>query len=172
MLYPLLFAATLIWNGSKTIKSDDEWRRDLPRERYTVMRRKATELAFSGEEKEESGLYACAACGLAHFLSSSRMESIGWPSFNQPLSHRHVWIKEDTSLPFKRYELLCRSCDSHLGHVFRSKKDRSLRYTVNAVALEFVPSEPVRVQDAPNPHYLSPDAHSRVEPPPAPLDTR
>lgn len=151
MLYSLLISAILIWDGSKIVKSEDDWRLLLSSERYSVMRRKSTELAFSGEESEVAGLYVCAACGLAHFLSSSRIESIGWPAFSQPLTHRHIWIKEDLSLPFKRYEVLCRGCDSHLGHVFRNKKDRSLRYTINRIALEFLPSEPLRVEDAQNP---------------------
>jgi peptide methionine sulfoxide reductase MsrB len=44
-----LLLAILLWSGEKTTRTDEEWRAHLGRERYCVMRKKATELAFSGE---------------------------------------------------------------------------------------------------------------------------
>lgn len=137
-MLPIFIAAMLVWNGAKVTKSDEEWRQDLGRERYCILRRKATELPFSGHilSCNKEGIYRCAGCDLALFHSSSKYDAgNGWPAFRKPLIQHHVWIKEDRSLPFKRYEVLCRSCDGHLGHVFREQD--SFRYTINAIALEF-----------------------------------
>ena len=120
--------------------SDEEWRDLLGRERYCVMRRKATEPAFSGRylNCDQEGVYVCAACKHALFRSSEKQSNgNGWPSFRNPIEQKQIWIKEDHSLPFLRYEVLCRSCDSHLGHVFRDKEGDPLRYTINSIALEF-----------------------------------
>lgn len=133
-----LLALLLIWNGVKVSYSDEEWRARLGRERFCVMRKKATELPFSGLvlHFSEPGIYFCAACELALFRSSDKFDmNNGWPCFREPIVQKHVRIREDFSLGFRRYEVLCRACDSHLGHVFRS--DARLRYTINSIALEF-----------------------------------
>ena len=139
----LLAAALSLWDGAKVNHSDEEWRSLLGVERYCVMRRRATEKAYSGQYLRwtQKGSYHCAACKLALFLSSSKFDAhTGWPSFREPIVQKHVWIKEDHSLPFLRYEVLCRACDSHLGHVFR-ESDATLRYTINSIALEFYQEE-------------------------------
>jgi peptide-methionine (R)-S-oxide reductase len=140
----LIFTAALVlWDSGKVTHSDDEWRSILGTERYCVMRRKATERAFSGQYLywTVDGAYHCAACHLALFHSSSKYDAHnGWPNFHEPIAQKHVWIKEDHSLPFCRYEVLCRACDSHLGHVFRESPD-TLRYTINSIALEFQEGE-------------------------------
>ena len=130
-----------LWDGVKITHSDDEWRSILDLERYRVMRKKATERAFSGQylNHNRSGIYLCGACHLALFDSSSKYDAQnGWPSFYAPIIQKHVWIKKDLSLPFLRYEVLCRACDSHLGHVFR-EPNKKLRYTINSIALDFQP---------------------------------
>jgi peptide-methionine (R)-S-oxide reductase len=132
-------AALLVWDGVKITHTDDEWRSILGFDCYCVMRRKATEKAYSGRYLfcNQEGTYHCAACGLPLFHSSSKYDAhTAWPSFREPVIQKHVWIKEDYSLIFRRYEVLCRSCDGHLGHVFRDTPE-SLRYTINSIALEF-----------------------------------
>lgn len=129
----------LKWDQIKISYNDSEWRSILGKERYCVMRRKATERAYSGKylHWNQEGIYYCAACKLALFHSSSKMDmNSGWPCFREPIIQKNVWIKEDLSLPFRRYEVLCRSCDSHLGHVFR-ESNNSLRYTINSISLDF-----------------------------------
>jgi peptide-methionine (R)-S-oxide reductase len=137
--FALIFlSALLIWDNSKITHSDNEWRSILGIDRYCVMRRKATERPYSGQYlySTQEGTYCCAACGLALFSSKSKYDAhTGWPSFHEPIVQKHVWIKEDLSLPFRRYEVLCRACDSHLGHVFRESSDQ-LRYTINSIALD------------------------------------
>ena len=135
----VLALALVPWNGEKIIKSEEEWRSLLGHSRYCVMRKKATERAFSGQYLNWTltDTYHCAACNLALFSFSSKYDAKnGWASFREPIVQNHVWIKEDYSLPFRRYEVLCRACDSHLGHVFR-EEDRQLRYTINSIALQF-----------------------------------
>lgn len=139
----LLFAALLLWNGTKITHSDEEWRSLLGRERYCVMRKKATEPAFSGHflSFKDEGTYLCAGCHYALFSSEEKIDAKnGWPAFRKPILQVQVWIKEDRSLPFRRYEVLCRTCDSHLGHVFRDRKEGPLRYTINSIALDFTPN--------------------------------
>jgi peptide-methionine (R)-S-oxide reductase len=139
--FALIFlSALLMWDNTKVTHSDNEWRAILGIDRYCVMRRKATERAYSGKflYSTAEGTYHCAGCGLALFSSVSKYDAnTGWPSFHEPIIQKHVWIKEDLSLPFRRYEVLCRSCDSHLGHVFR-ESNNLLRYTINSIALEFL----------------------------------
>ncbi len=136
----LIIAAGLLWNGEKVVREESEWRSLLGRERYCVMRKKATERPFSGDliDIEASGTYRCAGCGLALFHSSQKSDlRNGWLNFHSPIVQRHIWIKEDFSLPLRRYEVLCRGCDSHLGHVFRIARGSNLRYTINSLSLSF-----------------------------------
>jgi peptide-methionine (R)-S-oxide reductase len=143
LLFPVIFFLLAVQLSSyeipKTVHSERQWRTLLGSERFCVMRRKATEKAYSGLYLHEMavGTYVCAGCQLPLFHSSSKYDAgIGWPCFHKPIVQKHVWIKEDWSLPFRRYEVLCRSCDSHLGHVFR-QQNGSLRYTINSIALEW-----------------------------------
>jgi len=122
--------------------SDQEWRERLGRERYNVMRKKATEPAYSGKylDEERAGTYLCAACERILFRSEDKYSEpgCGWPLFKKPADPKTVFYKEDLSLGFKRYEVLCRGCESHLGHVFNDgPPPKHLRYTVNSLALKF-----------------------------------
>ncbi|MBU6384009.1 MAG: peptide-methionine (R)-S-oxide reductase MsrB [Verrucomicrobia bacterium] len=108
-------------------------------ERFRVMREKGTERAFSGSYLYETGTgtYICAACKNPLFSSDDKYDSgAGWPSFKKPLHSKSVYYLEDWTLPFQRYEVLCRGCDSHLGHVFPDgPPPKNLRYTVNSITL-------------------------------------
>lgn len=108
-------------------------------ERYRVMREKGTERAFSGRYLHETslGIYQCAACRTPLFSSADKYESgAGWPSFTQPIETKAVYYLEDWNLRFKRYEVLCRGCDSHLGHVFPDgPPPKNLRYCINSITL-------------------------------------
>jgi peptide-methionine (R)-S-oxide reductase len=127
--------------------SDAEWREKLGRERYNVMRKKATEPAYSGAvlDEEREGTYVCAGCASPLFSSEDKYSEpgCGWPLFKKAIDSKSVYYEEDMSFGFKRYEVLCRGCGGHLGHVFHDgPPPKNLRYTINSLALHLIVKKP------------------------------
>ena len=127
-------------------KSKDDWRAELSREEYAVLREAATERAFTGKLLDEHrvGVYRCRACGNELFRSDTKFEShCGWPSFYDARDTDAVRLIEDSSHGMVRTEVRCAACDSHLGHLFDDAPQTPTgdRYCMNSIALTFDPAE-------------------------------
>lgn len=134
----------------KVIKSDAEWRKQLTPEQYEITRQKGTESPFGGQYHnwKEKGIYRCVCCGNPLFSAEAKYDSgTGWPSFYTMLTEESVTTALDTSHGMVRTEVLCQSCDAHLGHVFRDGPPiTGLRYCINSTALQFIDDDKKKYQ--------------------------
>ena len=126
-------------------KTDAEWRAALTQEQYEVLRRAATEPAFTGEyvDTKEPGIYRCAGCGAELFRSAAKFDSgSGWPSFVEPASLDSVETETDRSYGMVRTEVTCAACGGHLGHVFPDGPGPTgERYCINSCSLKLEETE-------------------------------
>lgn len=125
---------------TKLTVSNEEWKKILPPEVYAISREANTEYPFTGKynEFDELGEYYCAVCGNHLFRSSSKFASTcGWPSFYEA-DKEGVIYKRDSTHGMERIEVLCKRCDSHLGHVFNDgPPPTGTRFCMNSVSLDF-----------------------------------
>ena len=124
-------------------KTDEEWKAELPRDRYAVLRRAGTEPPWSGDllHVDGEGVFRCAGCDAELFDTGAKFESgTGWPSFDRARSAGTVLERKERSFGMARTEILCARCGGHLGHVFPDgPTDTGQRYCVNSLSLTYEP---------------------------------
>src|SRR5919107_1746609 len=121
-------------------KTDQEWKDQLSREEYQVLRQAGTERPYTGQytDTKVEGVYRCRACQAELFRSDTKFEShCGWPSFYAPLAEDRVEYIEDTTMGMKRVEVRCANCGSHMGHVFDDGygTPTGQRYCINSISM-------------------------------------
>ena len=123
-------------------KTIQEWKRILTPEQFRITREKQTEPPHSGVfcGIHKKGIYNCICCSTPLFNSKIKMNTAtGWPSFTQPIKENAIKYRKDSSFGMLRVEVMCNTCDAHLGHVFPDGPEPSgLRYCINSVAIILV----------------------------------
>ena len=131
--------------GYQVEKTDEEWREQLSRDEYAVLRKAGTERAFTGEytDTKTVGVYRCRACQAELFKSETKFDSgTGWPSFYKPLDGQNVKVQDDSSYGMRRTEVVCSACDAHLGHLFEDgPAPTGQRFCMNSCSLKFEPKK-------------------------------
>jgi len=124
-------------------KTEAEWRSQLSKLEYYVLREDGTERAFSSplDKNYEKGTYVCKACNTPLFKSDYKFDSrTGWPSFDREIKG-NVDFSTDYNLGYARTEEHCAICGGHLGHVFNDgpRNTTGQRHCINGVSLKFIP---------------------------------
>ncbi|MBK7340868.1 MAG: methionine-R-sulfoxide reductase [Saprospiraceae bacterium] len=112
---------------------------ELTEEEKYIIEGKGTEVPFSGVYNLhfENGVYLCRRCNAKLFDSEEKFNSYcGWPSFDEAIKDAVLQLPDKDRV---RTEILCASCNAHLGHVFFGERltPKNQRFCVNSTSLSF-----------------------------------
>ena len=135
---------------------DASWRERLTSAQFFVLRKQGTEppgsseseggLCFAlqqtwGTKYPERGGYSCSGCGSTLYWANHKIGcGCGWPAFYDS-AEGAVLERPDSD----RTEIVCATCDGHLGHIFRGEgfgTPTDARHCVNGCALTYDPQAP------------------------------
>lgn len=133
----------------KTMSTEQTSEQDLKSKltplQYRVAVECGTEPAFRNEywNNHREGLYVSIISGKPLFSSHDKFDSgTGWPSFTKPIDPKNIIEKTDRSYGMIRTEVVSKSDNAHLGHVFDDGPGPGgQRYCINSASLRFVPVE-------------------------------